>query len=273
VSHSSFFIERTIQGLGHALSDALLSEQTARRRGLLQSIDPRVRVVGVIALIVAAVASRKIEAVAALFVIAILIALASRVTLLSLAKRVWLVILVFTGLIALPALFITPGRLLWTAPFLHLAISAEGCYSALLLILRVETTATLSATLVLSTQWTHILKALRSLRVPSEVVAMLAMTQRYIILLIETANQMFESRRSRTIGVLPGKERRKMVARTAGVLLSKSVELSQDVYLAMVSRGFRGEVRLLTDFRLGARDYAALATFVAIGSAAVWIGR
>jgi energy-coupling factor transporter transmembrane protein EcfT len=64
-----------------------------------------------------------------------------------------------------------------------------------------------------------------------------------------------------------------MAARTAGVLLSKSIDLSHDVYLAMVSRGFRGEVRLLTDFQMKARDYFALTAFVIAAGAAVWMGR
>ena len=68
-------------------------------------------------------------------------------------------------------------------------------------------------------------------------------------------------------------ERRKVVSRTAGVLMSKSIELSNEVYLAMLSRGFRGEVRLLTDFRFVARDYAALILFFVAAFVAVWIGR
>jgi energy-coupling factor transporter transmembrane protein EcfT len=64
-----------------------------------------------------------------------------------------------------------------------------------------------------------------------------------------------------------------MTARTAGVLLSKSVELSHEVYLAMLSRGFRGEVRLLTDFRLRLRDYAGMTAFVFTSCFAAWIGR
>ena len=36
-------------------------------------------------------------------------ALLSGVSLATLAKRVWLVVLAFTGVIALPAIFLTPG--------------------------------------------------------------------------------------------------------------------------------------------------------------------
>jgi cobalt/nickel transport system permease protein len=139
--------------------------------------------------------------------------------------------------------------------------------------LRVETAATLTATLVLCTPWAHILKALRSLLLPAEIVTMLMMTHRYLFLLMETAKQMFESRESRTVGVLSGPERRRMMARTAGVLFSKSTELSQEVYLSMVSRGFRGEVYLPADFRLAFGDYVALFLFMATACIVVWIGR
>jgi len=52
---------------------------------------------------------------------------------------------------------------------------------------------------------------------------MLAMTHRYVFLLVETASQMLESRRSRTVGILKPAAQRRMAARTAGVLLSKSI--------------------------------------------------
>jgi energy-coupling factor transporter transmembrane protein EcfT len=117
------------------------------------------------------------------------------------------------------------------------------------------------------------LKALRSFRIPAEIVTMLAMTHRYVFLLIETANQMFESRQSRMVGALNGSERRRMTARTAGVLLSKSVELSHEVYLAMLSRGFDGEVRLLTDFRWKGQDCIGLTVFIALACLAIWMGR
>jgi cobalt/nickel transport system permease protein len=267
------FLDSTLRGFTRALSKALQSEQAATQPGFLQGLDPRVRVVGIFALVVSVILCRRLAAIAAIFLVAIALALASRVRLESLAKRVWLVVLGFSGVIALPALFLTPGETLFAVPALRLAITMQGARTAALLILRAETAATLTTVLVLSTFWTHLLKALRSLCLPAEIVTMLAMTHRYVFLLIETANQMFESRQSRTVGILSGSDRRKMTARTAGVLLSKSVELSHEVYLAMLSRGFRGEVRLLSDFRLRPRDYAGLAGFVATSCLAAWIGR
>jgi len=267
------FIESTLRGFARAFSKALISEQAASQPGLLQSFDPRVRLVGVMGLAISTVLCRKLAVIAALMVLAILLAIASRLSVWSLARRVWFAVLGFTGLIALPAVFITPGSRIVLAPVLHLSISASGVRTAALLVLRVETTATLTTVLVLCTPWAHILRALRSLRMPAEIVTMLAMTHRYVFLLIETANQMFESRLSRTVGKLTGPEKRRMTARTAGVLLSKSVELSHEVYLAMLSRGFDGEVRVLNDFRLKAHDYLGLTGFACAAGLAIWMGR
>ena len=55
-----------------------------------------------------------------------------------------------------------------------------------------------------------------------------------------------------------------------GVLLSKSLQLSSDVHLAMQSRGFRGEVYLLDDFQAHAIDWFWLAGFAALALAMLW---
>lgn len=267
------FIDSTLQGFTKALARAMVSEETSVRPGLLQSLDPRIRVVGVLLLVLAVVLCRNLMVIGSLFVIAILVAIASQVSLASLFKRVWLVILAFTGLIAIPALFITPGRPILSVPPLPLSITAQGLRTAVLLVLRVETAVTLTTVLVLCTPWNHILKSLRWLRLPAELVTMVAMTHRYIFLLIETANQIFESRKSRTVGVWSSADKRRMMARTAGVLLSKSIELSHEVYLAMLSRGFDGEVHVLSDFRMNPRDYFALSLFIVAAAAAAWVGR
>jgi cobalt/nickel transport system permease protein len=179
-------------------------------------------------------------------------------------------------MIAAPALFLTPGEALWRLPLFggaSVPIRAQGVRTALLLLARVETAVTLSALLVLTTPWMHLLKALRTLLVPVEVIALLAMTHRYVILLAETANQMFESRQSRMVGRLSGAQQRRMMVNSGGVLLSKTMEMGDQVSVAMQARGFRGEVRLLHEFRMSGWDYAAVCGFVVAAGVAVVAGR
>ncbi|MFZ0912993.1 MAG: cobalt ECF transporter T component CbiQ [Candidatus Korobacteraceae bacterium] len=268
------FLTSTMLGFTRALARAMVSEQIARQAGLLQSLDPRVRVIGLFTMVLAVLLSRRIAVIVALFFVAVIIAILSRVGVLMLVKRVWLVVLGFTGVIAFPAIFLTPGDpvgLPFAGGPLH--ITVQGVQTATLLIARVETAVTFTSLLVLCTPWTHVLKALRTFRLPQEAVMLLAMTHRYIFLLVETAGQMFESRQSRTVGLLKGAAGRRITARSAGVLLSKSIELSNEVYLAMQSRGFRGEIRILSEFHMRPYDYLGLAAFLAAGSLSAWIGR
>ncbi|PSH05673.1 MAG: cobalt ECF transporter T component CbiQ [Acidobacteria bacterium] len=264
---------KTVRGFTSALERTLVSEITAHESGLLQSLDPRVKLVGLLALVVAAALSRKLAVTAALFALGVVLALASRIALWSLAKRVWVVVFAFTFMIAAPALFLTPGQVLYSLPFGGLTLTSQGLRSTVLLIARVETAVTLSTLLVLTTPWMHLLKALRTLMVPVEIIALLAMTHRYAVLLMETANSMFESRQSRLVGRLNGHEHRHLMVNTGGVLLSKTLDLGNQVFLSMQARGFRGEVYLLNDFRLRGWDYVAMSGFAVAATAAVLAGR
>ena len=67
------------------------------------------------------------------------------------------------------------------------------------------------------------------------------------------------------------RNRRRVATATAGALLDKALHLSTDVQSAMVSRGYRGEVRLIDDFHTTPIDGLALAGFAAIAAAALWL--
>jgi energy-coupling factor transporter transmembrane protein EcfT len=75
------------------------------------------------------------------------------------------------------------------------------------------------------------------------------------------------------VGSLKGSEQRHMMINTGGVLLSKTMALGDEVYMAMLARGFRGEVRLLTDFRMRSRDWLAVSLLLAAAAAAIVAGR
>jgi cobalt ECF transporter T component CbiQ len=267
------FIERTISSLVNAMERALYAEELAKGGGLLQRLDPRIKAVGVLALVLASAMAHKLWVIGALFAIAVAVAVMSRVSLGTLAKRVWLAIFLFTGVIALPAPFIIPGREIGRLPGMGWPVTAQGLASACYLMARVETAATLSVLLILCTPWSHVLKALRVLRVPVVFVVILGMTYRYILLLLRTAHAMFESRRSRMVGKLEGAERRRVATSSAGVLMAKSLQLSGDVYSAMLSRGFRGEVYLLDDFQTSSFDWIMVAVFVLLASGGIYFGR
>ncbi|MBP1635745.1 MAG: cobalt transporter, inner rane subunit CbiQ [Acidobacteria bacterium] len=266
------YLERTLDALLEVMDRAGEAERRAAARGLLQRLDPRVKVVGALALILAVALARNLATLIALLLFAIAGVAVARLPFRLLATRLWIGTLALTGVIAFPALFTTPGDAWFRLPVLGWTATAQGGTSAAYLLLRVVTAATLAFLLVFTTPWTHVLKALRVFRVPAVAVVVLGMTWRYILLLLQTAHRMFEARRSRAVGPLPGRERRRVTAAAGGVLLDRSVRLSQDVYLAMQSRGFRGEVHVADEFRMRASDWAALGAFAGLTTLFVWMG-
>jgi cobalt ECF transporter T component CbiQ len=266
-------VERSLASFVAALEHAFHARELAEQRGLLQSVDPRIKIVAILPLIVIAALARRLWVIAVLFLVAIVIAMLSQVPLATLTKRVWLGVLAFTGFISLPALFLVPGQTIYTLPLPGWTVSTQGLRAATYLIMRAETAATFSVLLVLCTPWSSLLKALRVLRLPVVLVVILGMTYRYIFLLLRNAQDMFTSRKSRMVGRLDGPEQRRAATACAGVLMSKTLQLSGDVYMAMRSRGFQGEVYLLDEFRTGWLDWIVLTACMTIAVLAFWFGR
>ena len=255
------------------MEHALSAEEMARKEGLLQRLDPRVKLIGLIALIIAAALAHKLLVIGAIFVVALLLAVLSRVPLKTLLKRGWIGALIFTGLIALPAVIITPGEIVWRLPLLGLPITLTGLKSAAFLIARVETAVTLSLLLVLCTPWAYTLKALRALGIPAPLVVILGMTYRYIFLLIGATRDLLEARQSRSVGAMEPSEGRRSAVAGIGVLLGKSLQTSNEVHLAMLARGFRGDAWTIDEFIMRARDWIALTAFAALVAIALSLGR
>ncbi len=267
------FIEKTIRGLLESMEHTVFAEDTASKSGLLQRWDPRVKMIGIGALVGATVAVHRIPVLLGILFTAVILARLSGISLRTLATRVWIAVAAFTGTIALPAIFLTPGASVWRIPLLEWQITQEGLRSASLLVLRAETAATLSVLFILCTMWNQVLMALRFFRLPVVLVVMLGMTYRYMFLFLQTARDMFESRECRVVGVLAAPERRRLAAASAGVLLGKTLLLSGDVHTAMQARGYRGEVRLLDQGTVRGGDWARAAAIVGLAACAIWLGR
>src|SRR5208283_5255287 len=112
----------------------LHAEQSAGAIGLLQSLDARVKVAGILSLIVAAVLSHRLWVIVSILAGAVALAMFSRVSLATLASRVWVGALAFTGPIAVPAIFLTPGLAIYRTPAIGWPVTMQGLTTAALLL-------------------------------------------------------------------------------------------------------------------------------------------
>jgi cobalt/nickel transport system permease protein len=264
-------LETTLAEVTHALDQSLFADEISRRPGLLQSVDPRAKIIATLALLLAVGLSRDLWVIAGLYVLAVILAASSLIPMDFFLKRVWIFMPFFTGVIALPALFLTPGPALVTLPF-GWVITRTGALTTLFLLARVSTSVSFGILLVTTTRWNLILKGLSVLLVPEGFILILGMTYRYLYLMLHTLESMLLSRRSRIVGRLSRADERRLLASSAGALLGKSFSLSSEVYLAMQSRGFQGRTRVMDTFRMTVRDWLVLGGALAAAALAIGLG-
>lgn len=253
------FLERTLAGLAANARTGLQSEHWARQAGYLQQIDARAKVACFLVLIVVVTSLHHLPILLLLYALALVMAQMSRLPIALLLKRVWLSVPIFVGALALPAIFnfVTPGPVLFTlAEHPFIAVTVPGLLAATTLTLRVGVAVTFAVLLTLTTRWNDLLRALRILFVPRLFVLVLAMTYRYLAVLMQIAGDMFVARRSRTVGRISRASGRKFVGGSMGALFGKTLALSEEVHNAMLARGFTGEMRTLAPLRWRPADAA-----------------
>jgi len=233
------FLEKNASAAARAIERTVADETWCRARGFLQAIDPRFKIVAFAALILSCSLTHSAIVLACLYALATLLAYLSKIAVSDFTKRIWVFVPLFTVVIAIPALFLTPGtRIASLGPF---AITSEGSRAALMLVLRVSASVSFSVLLVLTTPWHRVLDALGSLRLPGIVVSLLSLSYRYLLLLLRTLSELFMARRSRVITALPFRQETAFISRSTGYLFLRSLHLAEGVHMAMVSRGWEEE--------------------------------
>lgn len=271
------FAEKTLGDITHNIEQAVFTEENARRNAFLQTFDPRLKLILFGALIVATGLAHHVATIALIYAFTLALAFLSRIPFDFFVKRVWLGIPFFAGIVVIPSLFLIPGMPLIAfavpATPLVITISVQAVTGAILFIARVGASVSLAVLLVVTTPWADLLKALSVLHVPEVFVLILGMTYRYIFLFLRTLDHMLLSRKSRTVGDTSAGEQRQWIVASIGVLLGKSFQMSNEVYQAMLSRGFSGRVRTFNDYRMKPRDWAMGALTFALIAAALVLDR
>lgn len=277
-------VSRTVQAVAGIIREDFLSARRAAAPGLLQALDPGVKVLTLGGLIVVASLSVHWAVILGLYLAALAAGLASRLGMSLLVTRVWPFCLLFAGIAATPLVFswVTPGEAvatLWSGglrlgplalpPDLYL--SREGLLRAAVFVLRVALCMTLALLLAMTTPPNRLFRALRALHVPRIFIVLLETSQRYLFLLLRTVQELHIAREARTISPAGPPAGRRFAVQSIAVLLSRSLLLSEEVHQAMLARGYTGEPRPVDGdgFRPGWRDLAWTAGCVAAAAAAL----
>lgn len=239
-------------------------------RSVVHQLDARVKLV----LTVACILCASLLPVASWLA---LIALTALVWAAVLASGVGLATILRRALLALPFLlvvvtiiFSVPGRPLFRVPlgFATLTATDAGLLRFLTIFWKSWISVQVALLLTATTHFLDVLRALRALHLPQIIVAILSFMYRYLFILVDEAQRLMRARACRsaaTVGKGGGSViwRAKVTGRLVGTLFLRAFERSERVYVAMLSRGYAGEIRSLGTAVLPRRDL-----FVGIGGAA-----
>jgi cobalt/nickel transport system permease protein len=145
--------------------------------------------------------------------------------------------------------------------------------AAATLILRVVASAGFALLVIWTTRWTDVLVALSAMRVPDVIVATLAMTQKQIVALMRTVEQLHLARESRTLSTGTAAENRAWVVGRMAFVVRKSIKTADDVYDAMLARGFGGTMRSISTLASTRNDWVWLALVVVACAMALGLDR
>jgi cobalt/nickel transport system permease protein len=282
------FLDRTLLAVARVAERSLFSEAYARRRGFLQTLDTRIKLITFLFILVIISFIHSPQALWLLYTLSLVLAAVSRLPLGFFIKRVWLFVPFFSAAIVLPALLniVTPGDPLlvlvrlntvhhwgpYTIPQ-EIAVTRQGLWGGIVFVSRVAASVSFVVLLTLTQRWADIFAGLRSLFVPKIFVMTLSMTYRYLFVFLRLIQDMYRGRKSRTIRSLSSAAERNWIASRIGVTYEKSVEMAEDVYRAMLSRGFHGEFRPLVRFRTTMVDYIWLVTVLCFGGILIILER
>ena len=145
-----------------------------------------------------------------------------------------------------------------------IALTVQGVTGAILFVMRTGAAVSLVVLLAMTTPWTDLLASLESLKVPRAFVMVLGMTYRYVFVLVGIAQDMSLAMKSRMLRPERTGDMRKRLGSIIGVLFRRSMNMSELVNLAMISRGYDGRVRKATAFRSEPFDWAFLGFLIMI---------
>jgi cobalt/nickel transport system permease protein len=168
-------------------------------------------------------------------------------------------------LLVVATILFVPGRPLLDIPlgFATLTVSDVGVLRFTSVIWKSWLSLQAALLLTATTHFVDVLRSLRAFHLPAILVAILSFAYRYLFILTEEAQRLLRARACRSAS-LDGRGggsllwRAKVTGRLVGTLFLRAFERSERVYVAMVSRGYAGEIRTLHSAPLGREDKLTL---------------
>ncbi|HEU5087680.1 MAG TPA: cobalt ECF transporter T component CbiQ [Roseiflexaceae bacterium] len=185
------------------------------------------------------------------------------------------------ALAAVSIMFTWPGRPLASFQLgsWALTVSDAGLVRFVSIVVRSWISVQIAILLTATTRFPDLMHALRHLRLPGLLVAIISFMYRYLVVLSEETFRLLRAREARSAG-LEGKRmggslgwRARVAGNMAGQLFLRSYERSDRIYSAMQARGFNGEFLTMNPHVMRAFDWTSSAIALATIALVQLVGR
>jgi len=216
----------------------------------IHDLDARVKIIFTLAFILAIslTPSGAWPAFVLFFSLVVSLNLLSRVGIGFVQKRA--VLAIPFVLSAIPLIFLGPAPIIsfHFSDVLTIPISPTGFVRFISIAIKAWISVQMAVLLTASTPFMELLTGFRQLRVPAIFISIIELMWRYLFLMIDEVGKLIRARNSRS-SKIPGKRnsggsivwRATVTGGMAGSLFLRSIERSERVYAAMLSRGYTGK--------------------------------
>lgn len=203
--------------------------------------DPRARALSLFLLIgCLAIAGSIHQAIAGLIISLVLVNVSRFPFAHVLRFMKWPVIFLLPLAVILP--FTGDGGKIASLPLMHISYSSQGAYLGLLFLIRGIGASLVAIVLVGAAPFTVTIQALHDLGLPSSLSQIFLFAYRYVFLLNEELLTMSQSMSCKGFTKCSDLRTARVLAMSLTMLFIRSYERAEAVYLAMLSRGYRGEL-------------------------------
>lgn len=281
------FIEKGINHLAGVVREGYALSNSFSQNGFFQKIDARVKILFLLFFIIIVSVKKDFLSEIYVWIFVFLISLLSRLNPVTFYKKILFLGLIFGFLIALPSAFnfITRGEIMipiiklprpYTFWVYHLpaeiGITKEGIYGVFTLTMRVVNSLSLSFLVLYTTPFAEILRALKVLKIPDTFLIIIALCYKYIFLFAKTIEDMFLAKKSRTVREPKNHEAREWITDRMAFTFRKTQLRCEEVYEAMLSRGFSDSIKIYGLRKLRGRDWCIGFFLFSVGVLLLWMG-
>ena len=223
--------------------DVFILEEGAHKDFFIQKLDPRVKLTVTFIGVISVILIQSILLYPVFLLTTLILARIARLPIKEFMLRSLVFIVFFTLLIALPLPFITPGKVIGVFTILGLTVTVtwEGLYTGLSLVLRVWTALNLLNLLVMTTGFDKISAALSTLRAPKLITILFDLTLKYIFVIVYEAARLSRAQEARRLRKPGFFERVRAVSPIIANIFLRSHVRANNMYNAMLARGFNGK--------------------------------